>query len=644
MKHIFTSVAQAHLATVLLVTISVAAYGCADSATVNPEVELASLTITPGTLQPTFKRSTTQYSVDLTSNITSVTVSAQPAVSGDSVTINGVATTSRVITLGPAGSTTPVSIVVSESGSNSRTYTVLLNRAGLAGNNSLQGLSVSPGTLAPTFDANLLSYTVDVINNISDVMVTPTLEDPIATVTVDGQPVASGQTQSVSLNGAGSITLINIVVTAQNGTEKTYLVTVSRGISSNANLQSLTISPGTLSPPFSAGTVGYTVNVASAVASVVLTPTLQDAAATMAVNGTPTNSGEARTITLNAAGAVSSNTFINIIVTAENQVSQKNYVVVVTRAALGDNNLSALTVTPGSLIPSFAPNTTDYAVNVATNVTEVTISATKAIPNAVMLIGSVTVPAGTVTGQETFPLNGPGTQTAISITVTAPNEGVPKTYSIVVTRAASSNNNLSALSVTPGALDPIFDENTTSYTANVTTDVTEVTVSATKSDPNAVMLIGSVTVPAGTASGQETFPLNGPGTQTVLSIDVTAQSGGAPKTYTVTIIRAASSNNNLSTLSVTPGALDPIFDENTTSYTANVTTDVTEVTVSATKSDPNAVMLIGSVTVPAGTVSGQETFPLNGPGTQTVLSIDMTAQSGGAPKTYSITVDRALGP
>ncbi|MDH4368565.1 MAG: cadherin-like beta sandwich domain-containing protein [Nitrospira sp.] len=644
MKHIFTSVAQAHLATVLLVTISVGAYGCADSATVNPAVELASLTITPGTLQPAFKGSITQYSVDLTSNITSVTVSAQPAVSGDSVTINGLTTTSRVITLSPAGTTTPVSIVVSESGSNSRTYTVLINRASLAGNNSLQSLSVSPGTLTPTFDANLLSYTVDVANNVGNVMVTPTLQDPVATVTVDGQPVVSGQAQSVSLNGAGSITLINIVVTAQNGTEKTYLITVSRGISSNANLQNLIISPGTLSPPFSAGTVGYTVNVASNMASVMVTPTLQDASATMTVNGTPTNSGQARTILLNASGAVPSNTFINIIVTAENQVSQKNYVVVVIRAALGDNNLSTLTVTPGSLIPSFAPNTTDYAANVATNVTEVTISATKAIPNAVMLIGSVTVPAGTASGQETFPLNGPGTQTTISISVTAPNGGVPKTYSIVVTRAASSNNNLSALSVTSGALNPIFDENTTSYTVNVTTDITEVTVSATKADPNAVMLIGSVTVPAGTASGQETFPLNGPGTQTLLSIDVTAQSGGAPRTYTVTIIRAASSNNNLSALSVTSGALNPIFDENTTSYTVNVTTDVTEVTVSATKADPNAVMLIGSVTVPAGTASGQETFPLNGPGTQTLLSIDVTAQSGGAPKTYSITVDRALGP
>jgi hypothetical protein len=640
MKHIFTSVAQAHLATVLLVTISVAAYGCADSATVNPEVELASLTITPGTLQPTFKRSTTQYSVDLTSNITSVTVSAQPAVSGDSVTINGVATTSRVITLGPAGSTTPVSIVVSESGSNSRTYTVLLNRAGLAGNNSLQSLSVSPGTLAPTFDANLLSYTVDVINNISDVMVTPTLQDPIATVTVNGQPVASGQTQSVSLNGAGSITLINIVVTAQNGTEKTYLVTVSRGISSNANLQSLTISPGTLSPPFSAGTVGYTVNVASAVASVVLTPTLQDAAATMTVNGTPTNSGEARTITLNAAGAVPSNTFINIIVTSENQVSQKNYVVVVTRAALGDNNLSTLTITPGSLIPSFTPNGTDYAVNVATNVTEVTITATKAIANSVMLIGSVTVPAGTASGQETFTLNGPGTPTNITISVTAPNGGTPKTYTVIVNRAASSDNNLSALTVSSGTLDPVFAPGTLPYTVDVATDVTQVNVTATKADPNAI-LSGSIADPgAGQATGQATIQLDGPGTTTPVTITVTAPNGEF-KTYTITVNRAApASDNNLAELTVMGGPLVPDFAPSTTDYTVAVPFSVDSVIVSATKSDPNAVMS-GSVNAGSGQATGQATIDLPIPLLPTPVTLTVMAPNG-VSKTYSIVITRAL--
>jgi hypothetical protein len=63
-----------------------------------------------------------------------------------------------------------------------------------------------------------------------------------------------------------------------------------------------------------------------------------------------------------------------------------------------------------------------------------------------------------------------------------------------------------------------------------------VTVSAAESDPNTVMPIGLVTVPAGTASGQETFPLTGAGgTPTPLSITVTAQNGIAHKTYTITV-------------------------------------------------------------------------------------------------------------
>lgn len=541
MKYIRTAIVQAHLATVLLAVVGLGASGCADSATVNPVAELASLTVTPGTLQPTFSSSTTQYSVDLTSNITTVTVTAQPAVAGDSVSINGQTTTSRTITLGAPGSTTSVSIVVSESGSNSRTYTVLINRAGLAGNNSLLSLTVSPGTLTPTFEANLLSYTVDVASNVDSVIVTPTLQDLTATVTVDGQDVASGQAQSVSLNGAGSITLINIVVTAQNGIQKTYLVTVSRGISSNANLQNLTISPGTLSPPFSAGTVGYTVNVASNVASVVVTPTLQDATATMTVNGTATNSGQARIITLNAAGSTPSNTFINIIVTAENQVSQKNYVVVVIRAALGDNNLSALTVKLSASSPSlisFSPNTTNYTVNVATTVDSLDVSATKAFPNAVMT-GDVTAGAGNPTGNANISLNGPGTPTDITISVTAPNGGTPKTYTVTVNRPLSGNNNLSALTVALSASDPNlinnFDPSTPSYTVDVDSGIFSVTVIATLQDTNATMEVNG----QGTSSGQarEITPLEPPGSPTVITIRVTPPNG-IFKDYTVTVNRA----------------------------------------------------------------------------------------------------------
>ena len=78
-----------YLAIICIGALCVSAYACGDTASVNPEVQLASLTVTPGTLQPGFSGGTTQYTVNLSNNVSGVTVTAQPAVSGDSVSING---------------------------------------------------------------------------------------------------------------------------------------------------------------------------------------------------------------------------------------------------------------------------------------------------------------------------------------------------------------------------------------------------------------------------------------------------------------------------------------------------------------------------------------------------------------------------
>ena len=138
-----------NLAAVFLIAIGLIASGCGDTASVNEGAQLASLAVTPGTLSPAFSGGTTQYNVQLDSNVSSVTITAQPAVGGDTVTINNQVTTSSVITLGEAGTTTTASISVSGSGADPRTYVVFLVKAGLNGNNSLESLTVSPGTLAP---------------------------------------------------------------------------------------------------------------------------------------------------------------------------------------------------------------------------------------------------------------------------------------------------------------------------------------------------------------------------------------------------------------------------------------------------------------------------------------------------------------
>jgi len=529
MKHRLPNAGQ-RLAATLFIALGAVIYGCADTASVNPAVELAGLAVDPGTLQPSFSGGTTQYNVDVSTNITRVTITAQPAVAEDTVTINGQTTTSSVITLGAAGTTTPVSIVVSESGASSRTYTVFLVRAGLTGNNSLQNLTVSPGTLAPPFDPNVQAYTVSVAGNVGSVTVAPTLSDPAATMTVNGQVTLLGQGPTVPLNGGGQSTTITITVTAQNGTSKSYLVSVSRGVSNNNTLRSLTISPGTLH--FRPNTTSYTVHVASTVTSVTVRSTPADAAASMIVNGQATDSGQARTIALNGAG---SNTLTNIIVIAQNG-DPKTYTINITRAALaGNNNLSALTVSPGPLTPAFSSNRLTYSVDAAQDVTSVTVSATKSDSNAVMS-GSVTAGAGTATGQATISLGGPGTNTIVSITVDAPGQS-SKTYTIIVERAAQAgNNNLSALTISPGTLAPPFNPSVTRYTVDVGSTVTSVTVTAVLQDANAGMEVNG----QGTSSGQpREISLGTEGSSTNISIRVNPPNGNA-KTYTTTVNRASS--------------------------------------------------------------------------------------------------------
>jgi hypothetical protein len=260
------------------------ASGCSDSATINPEVELASLTVDRGTLQPSFAGATTQYSVDLSNSVTSVTVTAHPAVAGDTVSIDGQTTTSRSIPVGPAGGPpTVVSIVVSESTTKSRTYTVVLNRASLAGDNDLSALTVAPGDLSPAFSSGRQNYTVDVATDVTSVSVSATKSDSNAVLSGDvpneGQAV-------IPLSGPGTSKDVLMTVTAQNGNAKTYRVTVKRAAPTNDNnLSGLTVNAGSLSPPFAPGTENYSVTVSASVDLVTVSATKSDPNAVMSAFG-----------------------------------------------------------------------------------------------------------------------------------------------------------------------------------------------------------------------------------------------------------------------------------------------------------------------------------------------------------------------
>ncbi|WP_440114843.1 S-layer homology domain-containing protein [Paenibacillus sp. QZ-Y1] len=106
-------------------------------------------------------------------------------------------------------------------------------------NADLDGLTLSSGTLSPAFAAETTNYATSVSNGVSDTTVTATVYDTdYATVTasvydsegalVKGPITLTSGVASESLPLSVGINKIKVVVTAQDGTTQTYIITVTR--------------------------------------------------------------------------------------------------------------------------------------------------------------------------------------------------------------------------------------------------------------------------------------------------------------------------------------------------------------------------------------------------------------------------------
>jgi surface protein len=173
---------------------------------------------------------------------------ASAAINGSSVSLNttGSAAASVPLTATP-NTAQSVNIVVTAPDGSTLTYTVNITRQ--SNDASLSSLTSSVGSLSPAFAPSTMAYGVNVPHATTTLTLTPTVNEPNATVVVNsGNPIAL----SVGANP------IPVEVTAQDGTTTiTYTVTITRAPSSDARLSSLSSSIGTLSPSFAPGTTAY---------------------------------------------------------------------------------------------------------------------------------------------------------------------------------------------------------------------------------------------------------------------------------------------------------------------------------------------------------------------------------------------------
>ena len=427
--------------------------------TQSSDASLSGLLISAGSLA--FDSATTSYEVTVAHAVERVRLTPTVNHAGATVTVNGATVNSgspsAAVALDEGANTITVRVTAENGTTQDYTVTVTRQAAARSSNANLGGLTASSNTrasgtfaalaLRPSFSAARTSYAATVADTITHVKLTPTVQDTgKATVAVDGSTVRSGSPSAAIALREGA-NAIGVRVTAEDGTRKDYVVTVTRQAaarSSNANLSGLTAGSNTrasgtfaalaLRPSFSAARTSYAATVAGTITHVKLTPTVQDTGkATVAVNGSTVRSGSPSAAIALREGANP----IGVRVTAENGTT-KNYTVTVTRQAAdtggstqsSDASLSGLLVSAGTLTPSFSAATTSYAVAVEHTVESVKLTPTVNHAGATVTVNGAEVASGSPSGSISLSVG----ENPIEVVVTA-EDGTTRTYRVTVTRA-----------------------------------------------------------------------------------------------------------------------------------------------------------------------------------------------------------------
>ncbi|MDE5830766.1 MAG: cadherin-like beta sandwich domain-containing protein, partial [Clostridia bacterium] len=425
-----------------------------------------------------------------------------------------------------------------------RTYTIIVNKAAST-DSSLKDIIVSDGTLDPVFNPGILYYEVLVPEELEQITVTGITNDPLSKIE------GNGTYQIEDLE-----TEIKLVVTSEDGNKTTYVVKVIRDVESLSTLKELILKDGEIYPKFHKLITSYMILVPYETRSfkmdsepfnMIYTP--EDPEATVVVSG-------------NTNFRIGSNK-MTIEVTSKDGQSVTEYIVSVVRQSAASNYLKSLEVknvdetVSYKMTPVFTKENLYYEVTVPMDVDTIKIKAS--------LDDLTSTLSGTGTKYLNVGIN------RFYVTVESAS-GVIRSYQIVINRAESTENKLLTLTHDVGIISPSFDPETNDYVITVPEKTTEITLDGTASENSTIIGLG-------------TFPVVA-GEQTKI-ITVTSQSG-ENNVYTVKIVRPASSNTNL--ISLTPSAGTIEFDNDKNEYEIEVDDNVSVISFTAVPEDSDAIV------------------------------------------------------
>jgi len=139
-----------------------------------------------------------------------------------------------------------------------------------------------------------------------------------------------------------------------------------------ADLSTLALSTGSLSPAFDPGITSYTVHVGNDVTSVTVTAEAYDASASISVTDERYANSAEIPVNLRIGANV-----LPIVVHAADGLTSRTYTVTIYRAGVAEPNadLSSLNVSVGTLQPLFAPEVSTYSLNVGHEVNSLSVIA-----------------------------------------------------------------------------------------------------------------------------------------------------------------------------------------------------------------------------------------------------------------------------
>lgn len=430
------------------------------------DATLKTLTPNTGSLSPAFTSNNTNYTMKVGSGTTSVNFNAIPNHDKASV-ISGT-------TCNLADKTTTCNIEVQAEDGSKKTYAVVVTKDDpqpeKSSDATLKSLSSKGYDLIPTFDPNTTNYTMEAASNATKVNFD-------AITNHDKASIVSGSTCDLT----DKTTTCRIVVQAEDGSEKTYEVAVTKRDpqpeeppkSNDATLKSLDVSGFTLIPTFNKDNTSYSISVNNNITGLNVTAIPNDEKAKVTISG---NNGWREGI----------NT-VRITVTAEDG-SEKVYIVNVNRKAANnatpapskssDNYLENILVNDGELKPNFDKNNSNYNIKVPNDVEELDLK----------LIASDTKSTINIIGNDNFKIG----MNVVTIEVTA-EDGSVRVYTLNVERDEKVNQNkLKDLIITNGEISPRFEPNKYEYEVSVSGKVNKLDITALPEFANStVEIIGN---------------------------------------------------------------------------------------------------------------------------------------------------------